>query len=339
MWFLENPTKKDLDWYCGKMLKGLQERISTKLVYADVLLRNDRVNYLKLLLIAPPKHHYWLNEYLMKQFIGSYSKSELELYVKVKNKKDENLDGNQKKIKETYPRVLNDLLEIIDYESQISRSKSKSYELAKRKKVNVCPYCGRQYIFTVIQKGGKGKNDKERIVRPDFDHWYSKELYPLLSLNYYNLIPSCHICNSSVKGSTIFSLDTHIHPYIKEKDRDFNFRSRIKPNGEYGVDISNVSNKKVQNMIDSFCLEDIYDYHGELEVKDLMTMKKKYWGQQINRLMHELSKLFPEMTAEDLYRMIFSAELKDAKDLNRPLSKLKRDILEEIGVIKNGHLI
>lgn len=333
MWFLEMPTNVDLDWYSGKMLKGLKDRISQKQVYANVLLNNGRDNYLRLLLIAPPKHHYWLNEYLMKRFIGSYNQMELELYVDVKNKKDKDLDKNQKRVKGTYSKVLNELLEVFDYKNQISQSKSKAYELAKRKQVNVCPYCGRQYIFTVIQKDSQGKNDEERIARPEFDHWYSKELFPLLSLNYYNLIPSCHICNSTAKGTTMFSLDTHIHPYIKENNCEFTFRSRIKTNGEYGVDIVNVKNKKLKQTIDSFCLEDIYDYHGELEVKDLMTMKKKYRNQQIDRLMQELHELFPNMIREDLYKMIFSAELKEANDLSRPLSKLKRDILEEIGVL------
>lgn len=339
MWFLEYPSKDDLNWYYTKMIKGLKQRVAMAMPqYSNVLLAKGNIYLLKFLLIAPPKHHYSLNRILMEKITPNYGR-EFSIFVAIKNKDGATLRPNEQAIKAKYTQVLNELLVIFDYDGQISHSKSKAYELAKRKHINVCPYCGRQYIFTVIQKDKIGKNDKERIARPEFDHWYSKELYPLLSLNYYNLIPSCHICNSTVKGSEIFSLDTHIHPYIKENNCDFKFYSRIKLNGEYGVDISNVSNKKVQNMIDSFCLEDIYDYHGELEVKDMITMKKKYWNQQIGRLIQELSKLFPHMTGEDLYRIIFSAELKEAKDLNRPLSKLKRDILEEIGVLKNGHLI
>ena len=34
--------------------------------------------------------------------------------------------------------------------------------------------------------------------------------------------------------------------------------------------------------------------------------------------------------------MLFGTELETSKNLNRPLSKLKRDILTEIGLLKNG---
>ena len=80
---------------------------------------------------------------------------------------------------------------VFDYHDQLSQSKSKSYWLARHIGHNTCTYCNRQYTFTV-----DGPNDESRKTRPDFDHWFPKSLFPLLSLNIYNLIPSCKICNS-----------------------------------------------------------------------------------------------------------------------------------------------
>src|SRR5690606_37151236 len=46
--------------------------------------------------------------------------------------------------------------------------------------VKTCPYCNRQYTFT-IEKGTKN-------IRPEFDHFHSKSEFPYLALSFYNLI-------------------------------------------------------------------------------------------------------------------------------------------------------
>src|SRR5262245_35987224 len=45
------------------------------------------------------------------------------------------------------------------------------YDLAKALNVKTCPYCNRNYTVTVSQ-------NKERTVRPDFDHFLPKKNYP-----------------------------------------------------------------------------------------------------------------------------------------------------------------
>ena len=42
-------------------------------------------------------------------------------------------------------------------------------------------------------------------------------------------------------------------------------------------------------------------------------------------------------TERDVYRMFFGTELDSTENLNRPFSKLKRDILTQLGVLENGH--
>lgn len=71
--------------------------------------------------------------------------------------------------------------------------------------VFICPYCGSTETFQL-----KDPN----IILFDFDHFMPKVIAPYLSLSFYNLIPSCHNCNSLLKGSIMFNVDTHLHPYI-----------------------------------------------------------------------------------------------------------------------------
>ena len=106
-----------------------------------------------------------------------------------------------------------DLLLFFGYERIFnSSSKSEAYWLSKQIDSNTCVYCNRQYAFTIEK--GTGRNKDERLARPAFDHWFDKGSNPLMSLSLCNLIPSCTICNSSVKGSSKFDLSTHTHPYV-----------------------------------------------------------------------------------------------------------------------------
>ena len=59
-----------------------------------------------------------------------------------------------------------------------------AYKIANDLNVNTCPYCNRNYINTVIDKGKKG------IIRPTFDHFFPQVRHPFLALSFYNLIPS-----------------------------------------------------------------------------------------------------------------------------------------------------
>lgn len=79
------------------------------------------------------------------------------------------------------------------------------YDLASSLNVTTCPYCNRNYTVTVDRK--------KRTTRPDFDHFLPKKDYPLFGLSFYNLVPSCLICNRSVKNQQEVIYGEVIHPY------------------------------------------------------------------------------------------------------------------------------
>lgn len=271
------------------------------------------------LLTEEPYKAYEINNDLMKKFVDGYCESELE----------------KKKLLEKYRIKLRTLEKVFDYEGQISRSKSRSYWLAELIGHNTCTYCNRQYTFTV-----SGKNDEERITRPAFDHWFPKSLFPLLSLNIYNLIPSCSVCNSGAKGDKLFRLGEYVHPYLQvDDDPKFKFKPQIadKDKDTWNVVLERdvTANPEVDNTINAFGLDRIYDMHGNLEVKDLMDFSQAYSDTYLHDIFNKINDDlgFAGYSKEEIYRMFFGTEPEGSNYLNRPLSKLKRDILEYLYII------
>lgn len=274
---------------------------------------------LKQLLIAKPSDAHALNERLMKKLVDGYS----EAYL------------TQKTLPKKYRRRLRTLLCIFDYDGAIGNSKSKSYWLAEHIGRNSCTYCNRQYTFTV-----SGKNNDERITRPAFDHWFPKSRFPLLSLNLYNLIPCCAVCNSGAKGDKVFQLTKFVHPYEqKDDDPKFKFVPAIadKNKGEWTVvlDRDKVAHPEVDNTIKAFELDRIYNMHGPLEVKEMMEFAQAYSNAYLLQIYNQMKKDFGAVafSQEDVYRILFGTESVPAKFLDRPLSKMKHDILEYLGII------
>ena len=177
-------------------------------------------------------------------------------------------------------------------------------------------------------------------MKPQFDHWFAHAQYPLLGLSFYNLIPSCSICNSSAKGTTTFSLDKHIHPYTtNDCNPDFQFIPVLKYDKEadevkWSVKLKRSEKSKEDNTIKALFLDELYAEHGPLEVKDIMDFAIKnnptYLKTLFNKVCEELKE---DYSQSDVYRMLFGIEAELDKTLERPLTKLKRDILKLEGII------
>ena len=239
------------------------------------------------------------------------------------------------------------LLKVFNYDGIFDdSSKKRAFELSKNIGTQTCCYCNRQYTFTIehthpkMDKKGdwtvKGaKNAKERIARPAFDHWFPKSQYPLLSLSLYNLIPSCHICNSSAKGSSQVNLTNYIHPYVHRPGHpDIRFKAvpSVLPSKKWTIEIKRPENSPEDNTIKLFCLDDIYKLHDSLEVKDIMDFKDNYPDGYITDLKNRLraEQISSSLTQKDIFRMLFGIEYDEDKVLSRPLGKMKRDLIEEI---------
>lgn len=223
-------------------------------------------------------------------------------------------------------------LEIIEnlfaYKEMISSKKPFSYWLADHFKCNTCTYCNRNYTFTISKDKTTGRqNNDTRITRPQFDHWFSKSQHPILALSIYNLIPSCSICNSGIKGAKEFNLVDHVHPFIPHKETfkfSYTFNSANQPTVKIKID---AKNKKLTNTIGLMKLNELYQAHDDFELKDLYDLSKKYSKNYTKSLFSESFKGL-NLDDNEIYRLIFGVDTEDHQ--KRLMSKYKHDIIEEL---------
>lgn len=203
--------------------------------------------------------------------------------------------------------------------------------------LDVCPYCNREYIF----KFEDTKKNEARIIA-SLDHYYDKDSYPFLSISLFNLIPACHNCNSKFKHTKDFYQDKHLHPY----EDDFNTRAKFEytindNNSQYsffskerialGLRPLNQDDISTQKTIDTFRLEDLYQNHKDI-VLELIQKREIYPDSYIDELVQKYEgTLFNNR--EDILRLITCGYVNDEDIHKRPLSKLIKDISEELELI------
>jgi len=205
-----------------------------------------------------------------------------------------------------------------------------AYDLAKKLNVNVCSYCNINSTYTVT------KEDDKKITRPEFDHFYDKATHPILALSFYNLIPSCHTCNSTIKGNEAFSMKSHLNPYFDSFDEVAKFQLKIKSSKFYhsvdGFEVKlETEDKRAKNNIKSFELDTLYENHKDI-VLELIQKEAIYNESYLDELLTQYEgTLFKNR--EDLQRLISGGYISDDELGKRPLNKLIRDIAKELGLV------
>jgi hypothetical protein len=82
------------------------------------------------------------------------------------------------------------LLDLAALKSKIGDIDDHYKEFVKINRAGKCPFCGISDLF--------GEYHSKREA---YDHYLPKALYPFNSINFRNLVPACHHCNSSYKTS------------------------------------------------------------------------------------------------------------------------------------------
>ena len=188
-----------------------------------------------------------------------------------------------------------------------------------------CPYCNRNYIFNINKKGS---------IKPEIDHLYPKSIYPYLAVSYFNLIPSCPTCNGfgAKEGKDTFYTYPISNPYeLNEND----FKFSISPES---IDFFNVKSKKYdfnsfeielygnKANLEIFKLEELYKQHKDIVLE--LLIKKAYYPKSY---IEELKKF--GFTEDEIYRYLLCNYKKNEDLHKRPLSKLIKDISEELGIL------
>lgn len=320
MWHLEYLSKELEKEYLDLILDKVKEnRNFISIRGINRYLTDDR---LKKILISKPNDLYSnTNEYKTRLFLNN----EYDEVINAKSAR--NKTQRQTELINKYQS----LYDLFDYERVIANNRDVSYSIAKIIGQNTCVYCNRQYIFTVDDE------NNNHITRPEFDHYLNKSKYPFFGLSLYNLIPSCHICNSNCKGTKVLS--TEMNPYLTDKKNYFKFSYNIDRKGlPSSIEIKDIDSQKrneVNELLDCFKIKEIYNCHTNLELKDLYVFATKYSDTYLQEILNKISADFMFNSQEEAYRILFGTELLEQKDNERPLSKFKRDILKELKVIND----
>ena len=251
--------------------------------------------------------------------------NELKEYIKYFQENYPNSIGveNQKKEEwhQLYKIIRAEIFEK-EYNNWGKRKTYGSYKFVETLDLKTCPYCNRNYTFIVDEESGK--------LRPELDHFYPKSIYPFLAMSFYNLIPSCPICNHTKSSKVSENL---INPYdIKDDDFKFTYKptdisfSQIESK-KYNMDSFEIEFKKKNENIDIFKLDELYKQHKDIVV-DLL-MKKAYYPKSY---IEELEKSFG-FTKDEIYRYLLNNYKKEEDLHKRPLSKLIKDISKELDLI------
>jgi hypothetical protein len=259
-------------------------------------------------------------------------------WVEIINKDEKKLNQDEKNYKSLIKKIFETLNSIIAYESWFVANKPTSnysaYHLATYLDIRSCVYCNRTFIVSQFKKESSGKIGK--LIRPQFDHWFPQEKFPLLALSFYNLIPSCSICNTSVKGRKELNLTKYTHPY-EDNILDsviFSYKHLVSVDS-LKIELTGINNdseleNRISNTLKDFYIEEMYNSHHP-ELKDLLTIKKTY----SENYLKNLKSAFPDanLTDNEIYRLIFGVELNPKDFHRRPFSKFKYDILKELKII------
>lgn len=224
------------------------------------------------------------------------------------------------------------LNKIFNYKSfyKSPQNKYDAYKLAENLNIRTCLYCNRNYTLTVINQGDK-------LTRPEFDHFFCQIKFPLLSLSIYNLIPSCHICNSTFKRAKKFSLRKNLHPYINDAVPYYHYaitptstEASLGIKSDYSISIQVISDEqtlkeKINTTKKIFNLEEIMASHGN-EWRDLFLIHNNNTQKYLSILKETFKKM--NFSDEDIYRVLYGTESEPSQFINRPLSKIKKDIVD-----------
>ena len=274
----------------------------------------------------------WNNLEPFYRNISTYNPNDFDLYINAIQKNKNERSEDEAIVFKKFNRINNKLEKVFSYSTLGKKNKSYNlYSLAINLNQSTCTYCNRMYTNTIISENVDGSELK--ISRPQFDHWFPNTRFPLLAVSFFNLIPSCTVCNSSLKSDKLFQIGTHYHPYVDRiMPKEFKFSYGYTNKTLNGLKITlDTTKNSIDKVLKIFRIEEVYNAHTE-EVKDLLKIKQLYNDRYLSILANDTYDGL-KISKEELYRLAFGTYYDDIDFKKRPFSKLKKDILEELEII------
>ena len=230
-----------------------------------------------------------------------------------------------------------------------------SYSLIRKLHVEVCPYCNRIYTKTLPSQEEASEEKIFRTTRAEIDHYYPQSEFHYFGLSLFNMIPSCHICNSNKKTEkeVVYPYDEDfgnkvkfkLVPQIKEGENalgffrgesdDFCVKLQLLNENE----LENDYKQRVKKSKKHFRLEELYNEHKP-EIQDILRNAYYFNEEYINTAVIPLitkihnniseAKVDKAGLQEEARNMLFFNRLRQSEWEMRPLAKLTADICDWI---------
>lgn len=218
------------------------------------------------------------------------------------------------------------LSRVFNYESY--RSSAALYDIYENMFFDkaTCVYCNADSALIISQKDG-GLNNKQALF--ELDHFYPKAKYPYLALSFYNHIPSCSNCNGKLKRSRDFTVETHIHPYVRCFDDEYDFvpNMDVFTGGPLNFVKMRIKNGQTDSLVKDLKLESRYSKLLSVSSANVFI-----------EILHKYEDIIRDGSADpryedmllDLIKSHVSLEQNDV--LKRSYSKLKLDLLRAFDI-------
>lgn len=201
--------------------------------------------------------------------------------------------------------------------------------LAKMLNIKTCPYCNMHYTLYAEE----GNRTTDRLARLQFDHFIDKSTHPMLSMSFFNLIPSCAVCN---QGKSKKPLPTKFNPYSKAISNAFSFEIVNPVNFFAGssskdvVDLKLVpkigyNSQEVDNYDSVFHLKSLYGRHKDIVIE---TFDKAYTETYYCNPSTHFSKLGLEAQTY-IKKLWYGVSLCEDDIEKRPMSKFIIDMRQQ----------
>jgi len=215
-----------------------------------------------------------------------------------------------------------------------------SYSLLFNKKT--CYYCNIDFINT-ISKNGKNFNHFT------LDHFLPQADFPYFSLCLYNFVPSCYSCNAKFKKDKKFTFNDNLKflsPSSSEYklNSDFGFKLLFNAKGATDADkFHNIKNltdfdivignlgptAEFNNFVDMFKLDGRYLFHKN-EALTMILKRQIYSDSELIEIEKTLNH-FRDL--DSIKKDIFGSAIFDDEEKNEPLTRYKREIAKQLGLL------
>jgi 5-methylcytosine-specific restriction endonuclease McrA len=204
------------------------------------------------------------------------------------------------------------------------------------KKIGIksCVYCNSQLSITAV------KCKDVYSAKFDVDHYHSKDEFPFLSINLFNLYPACASCNRA-KSNNIIEFELYTKDASKTTESNYKFKLSPSSKSKYlttreAKDIDFTFSEPIYNVVGAkkfnevFHIEGLYETQKDL-IEELIIKSQIYNKSYLKTLKSNFTKL---SLHPELFKRTLVGNYTEDKDIHkRPMSKIVMDIAKDLDLI------